>query len=1164
MELLRAFARHQGATGMPDLPADPNGRPSSAKREPGTGDSPLPSGEDAGSGKASTHSHHPTPKNPLADILQSTGSARRQSGSDILQALTEPGPALVPGAPLGALENTDDAPTVITNQLKAANPSPLPPTPLYVTGDPPSVAGRRLGNYELIEAVGAGGMAAVLKARDLELGRIVALKILPPEAARDPESVNRFKQEARAAARLDHENVARVYACGEDQGLHFIAFEFVEGINLRQMIERRGTIPPGECIRYMIQIAAGLNHAAERGVVHRDIKPSNIVITPDGRAKIVDMGLARQLEGGSVNGDLTHSGVTLGTFDYISPEQALDPRRADVRSDIYSLGCAFYHALTGRPPVPEGNATKKLHAHQNIEPLDPRQINPNIPDELVAVLARMMAKSPDKRYQTPTELIAHLKGLAERFKLSPDLFGQDSVVKAVQAELSALPQAPRLRLGWVLGVAAVVVAVAAFAMSTGDPGLRTTPPPWAGEQTNAKGEPITRPNNGGSQQPIPVSDNGVVHTVEELAAKLAAANPDGPTTIQLAGGVVFDLTKLTTPLVFQGKELILNGSVSPPTVLKVNYGPLSAGTGTPPAGSLSVVGAEAVSVSGVRFVAVRGADQVPAFCAGLTLADVPQITLTDCSFSGEFGRGFLPGSVRVARGGARVRVERCAFGPAGFGLWVPDRSEVTVSDCGFGPHSAAIQIGDGLTSSPETAPQDVKLTLERSSFLLDPDSAVVWVPAADRDDTGVRVYAGHCVFAAVPGAGAMPVPLFPGTTPLRRAVVIRAQSHADEVHFAGLEKQKNAYYSVVPLSVPENGGTKYYTFEQCKADELSIADVGAVTLTRRPWAEADPLRVLGSGDRGDPWRAFRLNLSDPAVFTPDTAVKVIGAQFDNPGGPLPWRAYPELVGGFPPPPRSPAVPEKRVLVWYPESKEDPLPKDTYTDLAALLRKAQSGDEILIRHDGLVPVERVEVKPRAGADAATFRVTFKPYPGSKPILTVPGGRDLNQTLFLDHTGSARFEGLQFLLKPTRSKDPQRVAGVQLVGAESCSFTDCVFTLAEEDDAKATVAAHRRPRQGDGDGRRHAAHAEAEVRSVRDPRQGPRRVGAGEPAGRGGFVANAHRDRRPGLPRRTGGQTVWVAFGAEVEPRDRVPGRPTHRVARRESWRDADKRAGAAES
>src|SRR5207249_3285433 len=192
------------------------------------------------------------------------------------------------------------------------------------------------------EPIGVGGMAAVIRARDTQLDRTVALKILPPEMAADLENVRRFHQEARAAAKLDHENIARVFFCGEDQGLHFIAFEFVEGENLRTVIEQRGRIPVPEAILYLLQIATGLAHAAARGVVHRDIKPSNIIISSNGRAKLVDMGLARSLDP-HIDDGLTQSGVTLGTFDYISPEQALEPRDADVRSDIYSLGCSFYH-----------------------------------------------------------------------------------------------------------------------------------------------------------------------------------------------------------------------------------------------------------------------------------------------------------------------------------------------------------------------------------------------------------------------------------------------------------------------------------------------------------------------------------------------------------------------------------------------------------------------------------------------------------------------------------------------------------------------------------------------------------------------------------------------------------------------------------------------------
>lgn len=180
-------------------------------------------------------------------------------------------------------KKTDNTPTVITRHHK--------PTEEAIA----SVRGRRLAHFELIEPIGVGGMAAVLKGRDLQLERVVALKILPPEMAGDPENVRRFHQEARAAARLDHENIARVYYCGEDQKLHFIAFEFVQGENLRHILDRRGKLPAGEAVHYVLQIATGLVHAASRGVVHRDIKPSNIIITPTGRAKLVDMGLARNL-----------------------------------------------------------------------------------------------------------------------------------------------------------------------------------------------------------------------------------------------------------------------------------------------------------------------------------------------------------------------------------------------------------------------------------------------------------------------------------------------------------------------------------------------------------------------------------------------------------------------------------------------------------------------------------------------------------------------------------------------------------------------------------------------------------------------------------------------------------------------------------------------------
>ena len=248
-------------------------------------------------------------------------------------------------------------------------------------------------------------MGAVYLALDTRLDRVVALKILPPEQANDSEVVQRFYQEGRASARLDHENIARVFTIGHDKQYHFIAFEYIEGLTLRQRVEQRGVLPVAEAIRDTLQIAGALVHAAERGVVHRDIKPSNIIVTPQGRAKLVDMGLARRFErGGGGDDGLTQSGMTLGTFDYISPEQARDPRGVDVRSDLYSLGCTLFYMLTGRPPFPEGTVLQKLLQHQEDAPPDVRTLNPSVPPDLAAILTKLMAKDRDRRYQTPDQL----------------------------------------------------------------------------------------------------------------------------------------------------------------------------------------------------------------------------------------------------------------------------------------------------------------------------------------------------------------------------------------------------------------------------------------------------------------------------------------------------------------------------------------------------------------------------------------------------------------------------------------------------------------------------------------------------------------------------------------------------------------------------------------
>src|SRR5262245_52835772 len=181
--------------------------------------------------------------------------------------------------------------------------------------------------------------------------------------------------------------------------------------------------------------------------------PSNIIVSPNGRAKLVDMGLARMAEAQTDKG-LTASGVTLGTFDYISPEQALEPRDADVRSDIYSLGCTFYHMVTGQPPVPEGTAAKKLHFHEHELPVDPRQLNPDVPDEVAAILSKMMAKSPRDRYQKPEHLVEHLLRVAQ--KLEAGIERPDGVLY-VDAPLPTRPTRPLFLVA--LGIAAVLALI---------------------------------------------------------------------------------------------------------------------------------------------------------------------------------------------------------------------------------------------------------------------------------------------------------------------------------------------------------------------------------------------------------------------------------------------------------------------------------------------------------------------------------------------------------------------------------------------------------------------------------------------------------------------------------------------------------------------------------
>lgn len=359
----------------------------------------------SGSGLAAPESDRESRPLPPLSVADSDAHLPRLAGSETV--INKAGPQAVP-----LLTTGGDSPSqAILDRLFP--PSRTDSGSSIGTHSP---SGIELDHFRVEERIGMGGMGAVFRAVDTRLQRMVALKLLAPSQSYDEGSVKRFQNEARAAARLDHENVARVHYIGEERGLHFIAFEYVTGSTIRELIRRQHRISVADSINYALQIAAALKHTSAMGVVHRDIKPSNIIITPSGRAKLVDLGLARN-DTTESQADLTLPGTTLGTFDYISPEQAKDPRSVDVRSDIYSLGCTLYHMLTGQPPYPEGTVLQKLLDHQGKDAPDPASINRRIPDFVSAIVRRMMNSDRNNRHQNADQLIRDLTHAAGQLGL---------------------------------------------------------------------------------------------------------------------------------------------------------------------------------------------------------------------------------------------------------------------------------------------------------------------------------------------------------------------------------------------------------------------------------------------------------------------------------------------------------------------------------------------------------------------------------------------------------------------------------------------------------------------------------------------------------------------------------------------------------------------------
>ena len=270
------------------------------------------------------------------------------------------------------------------------------------------LSGRTLGGYRLVRRLGSGGMADVYLGEQVSLGRHVAIKVLRPETLRHPGAVQRFEQEARAAAALVHGNIVQIHEVACIDGIHMLVEEYVAGPSLKTWLQARGPLDAAQALAVLAQVGSALARAADRGVVHRDIKPENLLVTRAGEVKVADFGLARIA---SENLELTQTGMTIGTPLYMSPEQG-EGHDVDIRSDLYSLGATVYHLLAGRPPYsgPTAMSVVLAHIRATLPPLEP--LRPDVPPAVRGIVERLLAKSPEERFATPADLLRAVEAAA--------------------------------------------------------------------------------------------------------------------------------------------------------------------------------------------------------------------------------------------------------------------------------------------------------------------------------------------------------------------------------------------------------------------------------------------------------------------------------------------------------------------------------------------------------------------------------------------------------------------------------------------------------------------------------------------------------------------------------------------------------------------------------
>jgi len=363
-----------------------------------------------------------------------------------------------------------------------------------------------LDQYVLLDLLGHGGMGEVFKARQVRMQRFVALKVIRKECLGSATAIGRFQREAMASARLSHPNIVTVHDANEVNGTPFLVMEFIEGTDLARLVKRSGTLMPETACDYIRQAALGLQHVHEQGLVHRDIKPANLMLTQLGIIKVMDLGLVRETwqESDGTSNDLTNTGAVMGTPAFLSPEQAMDAKRVDIRADIYSLGCTLYYLLTARPPFTGESVTDILLKHQMREPAPIEEARDDLPPGLGDVLRRMLAKKEEQRFQTPIEVADALEPYSQFTVPTVRRSGQDTKrikrptlppIKGPTNQTLDDAAAPPTRVSEPLTLAPVktIDEIHAPATSSGAPAPRPTlaeadlTPPWGHSFANTIG-----------------------------------------------------------------------------------------------------------------------------------------------------------------------------------------------------------------------------------------------------------------------------------------------------------------------------------------------------------------------------------------------------------------------------------------------------------------------------------------------------------------------------------------------------------------------------------------------------------------------------------------------------------------------------------------------------